>query len=227
MSLTKGDGSALVYKRDKTPDPMNSMPINSTHQRHRTSLTRTQRRKTSLTVSQAIQVELKDKPKKNIIIGLILMLMSGVLYAGLATFVKWASTLGYSAAEILVYRASVQIIVAGISYYIQIKRGNRGATKAKMSSFSRISGRAPHRQIVAIIGRGMFGACSTFTYFEGTTLINIGDCVTLKALAPVFTSFAGYFILKDKITPKHGISLFFALIACVLITQPPMIFNAS
>ena len=169
---------------------------------------------------------IERKSKQKVIFGLILMLMSGVLYSLLATLVHWAFTLGYSAAEILVYRASVQMIVASTSYIVSWRKmKKKGITTQNINKGIKESVLKP-KQIAAVIGRGIFGAGSTFTYFEGTTLIDVGDCVTLKALAAVFTSFAGYFILKEPITMKHGIALFFAMIACILITQPPMIFNA-
>eukprot|EP01083_Nonionella_stella_P014476 40645_1 len=151
------------------------------------------------------------KSKRAIIIGVLLMFASGLLYSGLATLVRWGSMLGYSAAEILVYRSSVQIIVAITAYRINHTKQHR-----------------PHLNraaMTAVIGRGIFGAFSTFTYFESTTLIPVGDVVTLKGLAAVLTSFAGYFILNESLTTTHMLALLCSFIAALLVTQPPMIFG--
>eukprot|EP01084_Bolivina_argentea_P077650 140889_1 len=189
-------------------------------------LSKTQRDEIVSKLGKESIVLVERKTKQTVILGLSLMLTSGVLYSLLATFVRWGSTLGYSAAEILVYRASIQMIVAAISYCIshrKLKKSfNNIPTQHVKDQVKKMLGR---KQILAIIGRGIFGSGSTFTYFEGTTLIDVGDCVTLKALAAVFTSFAGYIILKEKISIKHMASLLFAMCACVLITQPPMIFT--
>eukprot|EP01083_Nonionella_stella_P204819 746371_1 len=67
------------------------------------------------------EIIIEKKSRQQVMFGLTLMLMSGVLYSGLATLVRWASDLGYSAAEILVYRASVQMVVAGTTYYFKSK----------------------------------------------------------------------------------------------------------
>eukprot|EP01084_Bolivina_argentea_P021475 39900_1 len=150
--------------------------------------------------------EIEKKSKEKVILGIVLMLLSGVLYSGLASLVKWGSDLGYNAAEILVYRASVQMCVAGTSYYLQarkLKKKNNLSISPRKLNMKKLFTK---KQIAAIIGRGLFGAASTMTYFEGTTLVPVGDCVTLKALAAVITSFAGYFILNDPLTRKHLIA---------------------
>ena len=158
------------------------------------------------------------KSKKNALIGLLLMFISGILYSFLATLVRWGSNLGYNAAEILIYRASVQVIVALILYTINCIKKNK--TDKHIYSI-------PKKSILSTIGRGLFGAGSTFTYFQATTMIPIGDVVTLKGLTAVFTSFTGCLILKDHITLKHGFALFLSVISAILITQPPMIFKIN
>ena len=169
--------------------------------------------------------EFESRSKRNVILGLSLMLTSGVLYSLLATLVRWGNKLGYSPAEILMYRASVQMIVAALSYYAQHRRMQKSVNVPAKFVRNQMAKMLGWRQILAVLGRGIFGAGSTFTYFEGSTLIDVGDCVTLEALAAVFTSMAGFCLLGDPITIKHGLSLVLAMVACVLITQPPIVFD--
>ena len=136
-----------------------------------------------ISLSVAVSSVIRKRSKKQAILGFTLMLISGVLYAGLATLVKWGFTLGYSAAEMLTYRASVQMVVASALYIIKYKRGTQ-ATQTNLKDLERNS-------ILATVARGIMGAGSTFTYFQATTMVAIGDVVTLKGLAAVFTSIAG------------------------------------
>ena len=53
----------------------------------------------------------------------------------------------------------------------------------------------------------------------------IGDVVTLKGFAAVFTAFAGWLVLAEPLTLRHLLALTVAMSAAVLITQPPMIFG--
>lgn len=132
--------------------------------------------------------------------------------------------MGYTAAEMLFYRAFVQTMVGSLSlmrYYSPPRKLNSNAIERVVENpYPKLQ----TKQILAIIGRGIFGAFSTLTYFQATTMTPVGNVVTLKGLAAVFTSFAGFLILGDPLTKKHGLALFMAVIAAVLITQPPMIF---
>ena len=65
------------------------------------------------------------------------------LLSGLAALVTWGSELGYSSAELLIYRAFVQTLVAFVSHFFQSQK-----TKTNKPS---------KEQIAAIIGRGLFG----------------------------------------------------------------------
>eukprot|EP01084_Bolivina_argentea_P261457 441843_1 len=168
-----------------------------------------------------IENAIESHSRKQTILGVLLMLLSGLLYSWLTTLVKWATILGYSSAEVIVYRSFIQIIIASIQYCIKRRKLQKAEQiKQKQMKIEMISS----KQLASIIGNATFGSLATIASFEGAALCPVGDNVSLKSLTAVTTAFAGYILLKEKITVIHYIALVLAMSAAVLITQPPMIF---
>ena len=54
----------------------------------------------------------KDNIQKQTALGIFIMIFGAVCYSLLVVIVKWASNLGYESMQILIFKASTQIIIA-------------------------------------------------------------------------------------------------------------------
>eukprot|EP01084_Bolivina_argentea_P284962 488529_1 len=187
----------------------------------------------------------EDTPNSTVV-GVIVMLISGSLYAILAALVKWSSNLGYNAANVLFYRAAFQTVLAlltsmisfNISCIQQCKCSinvscNLKAMIQNIQNMSKSDNKYTHKEItgtklwIAILCRGMFGAAATFTYFESADLIPIGSATTLISLSCISASFFGWIFVNDEITKFHCSALFLGVIGAILISQPEFIFKSN
>ncbi|MCR5640063.1 MAG: DMT family transporter [Lachnospiraceae bacterium] len=135
-------------------------------------------------------------------IGIIYIILAGLCFAGMTTFVKLAGDL--PSTEKVFWRNAIAIFFAA-------------ATLRKKG----ISFRPPRGEnLKALIGRATAGFLGMLCNFYAIDRLYIADANMLNKLSPFFAVLFSYFILKEKIKPYQFGCLVLAFIGALCIMKP-------
>jgi len=148
---------------------------------------------------------------KQMVIGCLVMLLSAILFASLATTIHYGSVLGYPSGELLMFRGLEQIVIMAIA--VLFNRTEQRLIWEQLRTFST-------SELSWIAWRGFFGAAGGISYFIALCILPMGDAIAVFSIYPLFCSFCAYFFLREKITIIHVILLFVSFIGVALIAQP-------
>ena len=148
--------------------------------------------------------------------GLLLLLLSAVLYSFAGVLVKLAANTGLSSSELVLLRALFQgtIVVTSMCLY----RTNDGI-RLICQPFGGSS-----RVIKIVIIRGIIGGLGFCLYFYTISVLPLGDATALVALKPVPAIFLGRILLGEAITPLHLVVTITSVVGSILIAQPSFLF---
>ena len=161
---------------------------------------------------QQIELTRKDE-NEDACVGILLMSLSGLLFAIMGALITYANNIGYSSAQMVLVRGLIQVlIVFPIMYY---------KSELTWDIIPKVNSK---ECIIWLVLRGIFGCIETILFFKSISLIDLGDATTIFSIYPVTSSFLGYIILYESIGYIHVISLILSIIGVVLIAQPTFLF---
>lgn len=149
--------------------------------------------------------------------GLLLLLLSAMLYSGAGVFVKLAANTGLSSSELVLLRAVFQgsFVVAGLVFY----KNDEGVHLIWQPLGST-------RQVQKIVlVRGIIGGTGFCLYFYTISVLPLGDATALVALKPVPTIFLGRLFLGEPIKLLHILVTIASVVGSICIAQPSFIFG--
>jgi len=151
--------------------------------------------------------------------GLIVVLISAVLYAIAGAFVKLAHQVGNLPSTELVFSRGIfqgSLVVGGM-YFERDLKGRRlihqpfGGTSA--------------RRIVA--WRGLLGGMGFLLDYHCMAVLPLGDAITLMSLYPFLTIFLARVFLKEEVRPFHLAVTVVVITGAVCIAQPTFLFGGA
>jgi len=138
--------------------------------------------------------------------GLVIMLISAMLFSAIGCFVKIAVDAGIPSTQVIFLRAIFQLTVA-IAFMAP-------------SSLLRHPFGKSLPVIKIVIARGVVGAFGFVLYFYSISCIPLGDSITLFSLYPAFTLFMARIFLGENMEWRQVIAAVFSLIGGALIAGP-------
>jgi S-adenosylmethionine uptake transporter len=128
------------------------------------------------------------------------MLVAGLAFALMGVCVKWAAP-HFAAAELVFYRALVQVVFA---YALLARQG--------------LSIRTPHFGMH--VHRGVAGFVSLFTFFYALTTLPVATAVTLSYTSPVFLTILLAWFARERLGPPLIATIGLGFAGCALLLQP-------
>ncbi|AFS79645.1 drug/metabolite transporter, EamA family [Gottschalkia acidurici 9a] len=141
-------------------------------------------------------VKIKDRQK-----GILLMLLSALCFAIMASFVK--SLENYPVTEKVFFRNFLSLLV---SIFIIVK--NKHSFKGNNKKF--------------LLMRSITGMLGIAFYFYAISHLPLADAVIMNNMSPFFVAILSFIILKENITKSQIGALFLAIIGVTLITRPTL-----
>ena len=133
--------------------------------------------------------------------GIMLMLLSALCFAIMASFVK--SLDDYPVTEKVFFRNFLSLL---ISIFIIVKNGH--SFKGNNKKF--------------LLLRSTTGMLGIAFYFYAISNLPLADAVIMNNMSPFFVAILSFLILKEKITKSQIGALFIAIIGVTLITRPTL-----
>mmetsp|Transcript_3416 Transcript_3416/g.6291 ORF Transcript_3416/g.6291 Transcript_3416/m.6291 type:complete len:407 (+) Transcript_3416:240-1460(+) len=151
--------------------------------------------------------------------GLLLLLLSAVLYSVAGVLVKLAANKGLSSSELVLLRAIFQatIVVTCMCLY-KTDNGVR-LIRQPFGNDARV--------IKIVIVRGIVGGLGFCLYFYTISVLPLGDATALISLKPVPAIFLGRIWLGEPITPLHVVVTITSVVGSILIAQPSFLFASQ
>lgn len=150
--------------------------------------------------------------------GLLLMLLSAILYAVAGVFVKLAADTGLVSNELVLLRAIFQ--GAFVIFAMCIYKNDSGVRRMICVPF----GDSRYIQKWVVV-RGIVGGTGFCLYFYTISKLPLGDATALVALKPVPTIFLGRILLGEQIRLLHILVTILSVAGSVLIAQPSFLFG--
>jgi len=156
--------------------------------------------------------------------GLVLLLISAILYSIMACFVKLSTSSGFSAFELVSIRVLFQmpLIVLGMCWYKDPNAPTGSAANDKLIRRP-FGSSATARSIV--IARGFFGSFGLFTYYYTVSVLPLGDATTMLSMSPIITVVAASIFLNETMQISHVIAAVLGLLGSILLAQPTFLFG--
>jgi len=136
--------------------------------------------------------------------GIIMILLSSLFFAMMATTVKYAAD--YSLAEKVFFRNFVGLIVMAI-----------------MMVRHKVSFKPNHLPLLTV--RSLLGLTGVYLYFIAIGNLDLSIAVTLNKTSPFFVMIFASLFLKEHFTKHKLISLFIAILGVLIIMRPSGDFN--
>lgn len=149
--------------------------------------------------------------------GLILVLISAVLYAIAGAYVKLAHTAGLPSTELVFARGVFQGVL--IVYGLYISKNDRGVRFIHYPF-----GQGPAQQRI-VFWRGFLGGMGFLLDYHAMAVLPLGDAMTLMSLYPFLTIFLARIFLNEEIKPLHLVVSITSFLGAVFIGQPTFIFG--
>lgn len=149
--------------------------------------------------------------------GLVIVLISAILYAVAGAFVKLSHTAGgLPSTELVLSRGIFQgaLVVLGLYVY----RDEKGS-RLLWHPF----GTGGARKIV--LARGVLGGAGLLFDYHCMSALPLGDAITLMSLYPFLTIFLARTFLGEEIRPFHIRVTVASMVGAVLIAQPTFLFG--
>ena len=162
--------------------------------------------------------------RKSSIKGIVLMLISALEFSLVATVTKYNSNNGYPSMEILIFKGTVQLIIATILANIMINIGQCNLECLSSKLYKDLIS-MDKWTFLSVIGRGIFGGAGGVCYTISISMLSVGDAISLYSTFPVYTAFIAYFVLNEKLNWKHFVALILCMIGAIFITKPSYIFH--
>lgn len=145
--------------------------------------------------------------------GLILLVISGMLFSCMGVFLKFASAGGIPSTELVVSRAVFQGCLVILAMMFIRQEGNGKLLIHIPFGHSRTV------QNVVLL-RGAFGGSGFILYFYSIKSLPLGDAITLFSLYPIITIFMARCLLQEAIKCSQLIAAFACVIGAALIAGP-------
>jgi len=145
--------------------------------------------------------------------GLILILISALLFSVMGVFLKLASETGMPSTQLVFFRAIFQGSFVVIGMLVCRQRDN--GCLLILNPFGQSS-----RQAKVVISRGAVGGIGFILYFYSIKALPFGDAVTLFSLYPIVTIFLARCMLDEPIMCTKLIAAFACAVGATLIAGP-------
>ena len=155
--------------------------------------------------------------------GLILQLVSVLLFSIMGIFLKFAAGTGLPSSQLVFMRAVFQavFVLTGMVYCTaeSTAQGTIGHSLLRHPF-----GGTPEVCRIVIL-RGVIGACGFCLYYYSLSVLPIGDAVAMLSLYPIPTIFLARVLLGEAIRPLHIVVTTLSVTGALLITQPTFLFH--
>lgn len=178
--------------------------------------------------------------------GLLLLLISAMLYSVMGLFVKLASNTGIPSTELVFMRAIFQgsLVVGGMIWF-RIDNENDNDNNDEESLITTTSERnkqqiqqqnrprlitQPFGNTVSrnvVLARGALGGIGFVLYFYTISALPLGDAIALISLHPIVTILAAAIFLGETIRVGHVMACLCSVLGSILIAQPTILFGSS
>lgn len=170
--------------------------------------------------------------------GLLLLLISAILFSGMGVFLKFAANYVPST-QLVFFRAVFQgffILIGMLTNYTptqddNVSRSHNNSdighdynnedipeSKRKLLIFAPFGSNS--REIKVVIARGILGSLGFVMYFYSISSLPLGDAITLFSLYPIHTLFLAKIFLNEDITPVHIIATVTSVLGAICIAGP-------
>jgi len=149
--------------------------------------------------------------------GLILVLISAILYAIAGAYVKLAHTAGLPSTELVFARGVFQGLL--IVYGLYVSKDDMGVRLTRYPF-----GRGPAQRRI-VFWRGFLGGMGFLLDYHAMAVLPLGDAMTLMSLYPFLTIFLARIFLNEEIKPLHVVVSITSFLGAVFIGQPTFIFG--
>jgi drug/metabolite transporter (DMT)-like permease len=169
--------------------------------------------------------------------GLLLLLISAILFSGMGCFLKLASNTSDNlpSTQLVFVRALFQGIFVVIGLCVRREENIEEQEEniyLKDAACSVVTGDelgkrlifipfgTNRREIQVVVARGVLGGCGFIMYFFSITVLPLGDAITLFSLYPVHTLLLAYFCLGEKIYWNHVFATLLSVVGAMFIAGP-------
>jgi drug/metabolite transporter (DMT)-like permease len=157
--------------------------------------------------------------------GLLLMVVSAILYSIAGAFVKLSSAGGLPSTEIVFIRGIFQGgIVFGAMFYTDDP--NNLSTNASNKKLIRQPFGPPGVGRTIVLARGILGGAGFLFDYHCMTALPLGDAISLMSLYPIITLLLARVFLGEKIQPLHIAAVTASIVGAICIAQPTFLFKS-
>jgi len=157
--------------------------------------------------------------------GLLLMVVSAILYSVAGVFVKLSSSGGLPSTEIVFIRGVFQggMVVLGMIYTEDTNSMSTDGTKKTL--ITQPFG-PPGISRKVVLARGILGGAGFLFDYHCMTALPLGDAISLMSLYPIITLLLAWVFLGEEIKPLHiGVTVA-SIVGCICIAQPTFLFKS-
>ena len=160
--------------------------------------------------------------------GLLLLLLSALLFSIMGCFIKLAVSAGLPSTELVLFRGIFQFSWVASAMVFTMDGNNshnndNDLPQQRKALILRPFGSKLVRPIV--IARGMVGGLGFVLYYYTVSVLPLGDATTLLSLNPIVTVLAARIVLGERLYPSYVLAAAASVVGSILIAHPASLFG--
>ena len=192
----------------------------------------------------SIMLSSSSESSSNNTYGLVLLLISAMLYSIMACFVKIVTApSGLGSVEVVFVRAVFQgiFVLLGMCWYNDDAPDDlRNPVAASSSSPPSSSSFNNHKVKLIrypfgssetvqsiVLARGICGGLGFLCYYYTVSVLPLGDAITMLSMSPVITVLAASLVLHEPIQRSHLLAVVMSVLGSLLLARPTVVFGTA
>jgi len=177
--------------------------------------------------------------------GLVLLLISAMLYSIMACFVKLVTASGLGSVELVFVRAVFQgiLVLLGMCWYNDdapddlrnpVAASSSSSSSSSLPSFNNHKGKliwypfgSSETVQSIVLARGICGGLGFLCYYYTVSVLPLGDAITMLSMSPVITVLAASLVLHEPIQRSHLLAVVMSVLGSLLLARPTVVFGTA